>query len=43
MAESPCDIDDLGLDELKTLLVQALEEISSLKRESVPCAMKTRV
>lgn len=34
MSESPHDIDDLGLNELKTLLIQALEEIARLKREN---------
>lgn len=34
MAESPVDIDKLGLDELKALLVQALTRISALEREN---------
>ncbi len=33
MAESPRDIDELGVEELKALLVQALAEISTLKLE----------
>ena len=31
MAESPCDSDGLGLEELKTFRVQALEEMARLK------------
>jgi len=34
MAESPKDISGLGLEELKTLLVQALEEAARLKAEN---------
>ena len=34
MAESPRTIDGLGLEELKSLLVQALEEIARLKTEN---------
>ena len=34
MAESAGNIDGLGLEELKSLLVQALEEIARLKTES---------
>ena len=34
MAESPRNVDGLGLEELKSLLVQALEEIARLKSES---------
>ncbi|MCP4082385.1 MAG: transposase [Planctomycetaceae bacterium] len=34
MAESPVDIDKLGLDELKALLVQALTRISALEIEN---------
>ncbi len=34
MAESPVDIDKLGLDELKTLLVQAFTRISALEKEN---------
>ena len=34
MAESPRTVDGLGLEELKSLLVQALEEIARLKKEN---------
>ena len=34
MAESPKDISGLGLEELKALLVQALEEVARLKAEN---------
>ena len=34
MACSPCSVDGLGLEELKSLLVQALEEIARLKAEN---------
>ena len=34
MAESPIDIDKLGLDELKALLVQALTRISALEKQN---------
>jgi hypothetical protein len=34
MAESPQDISGLGLDELKALVVQALEEVARLKAEN---------
>jgi len=34
MAESPRTVDGLGLEELKSLLVQALEEIARLKAEN---------
>ena len=34
MAESPQNVDGLGLEELKSLLVQALQEIARLKSES---------
>ena len=34
MAESPRNVDGLGLDELKTLCVQALEDFARLKAES---------
>ncbi|MCP4302392.1 MAG: hypothetical protein GY783_17540, partial [Gammaproteobacteria bacterium] len=34
MSESPHDIDELGFDELKSMLEQALEEIAGLKREN---------
>jgi len=34
MAESPKDISGLGLEELKVLLVQALEEVARLKKEN---------
>ncbi|MCP5039291.1 MAG: hypothetical protein GY945_16995, partial [Rhodobacteraceae bacterium] len=33
MSESPHDIDGLGLDELKALLVRVLEENAQLKKE----------
>jgi len=34
MVERPRDIDGLGLSELKTLLVQALEEVARLRQEN---------
>ncbi len=34
MNESPRDIDELDFEELKLLLVHALEEIAGLKREN---------
>ena len=34
MAKSPEDISGLGLEELKVLLVQALEEVARLKKEN---------
>ncbi len=34
MAESPVDIDKLGLDELKALLAQAFTRISALEKEN---------
>ena len=34
MGESPPDVDDLGLDELRKLVVQLLEQIAALKSEN---------
>ena len=34
MTESTCEISGLGLEELKALLVQALEEVARLKSEN---------